>query len=354
MVLRYRPSARYSHRVVSYFLKLAVWEPFRYAERLVDRVRAEARVLPQDPVFILGYYRSGTTHLQELLMQDPSFGYMNFFQCFFSTAFNSTERWIKPIFERIIRASGFLHPAHQIPFSFELPGEEDVSLVSSGWRLAANWGQIFPQSFREIYAKTGLLEGISDEELAEFKATYHDLIWRVSKANGHKRLLLKSPPNTGRLALLAEMYPNAKFLFIRRDPYDVFASNKKLWNSFSQTWFEDVDAQTSREHILWSYERSHAAYERDKGLLAPGRLFEVSFEDFIRSPLDTAEAVYEALDLGDFHAVEGRFSDFIDRAHKSSAKPYSLSDQEVDAVNTGLGKWLIQWAYAFRGLRRAA
>src|SRR5262249_12954436 len=152
----------------------------------VATLRNEPRSLPHPPLNILGYYRSGTTHLQETLLQDPQFGYLNFYQCFFPAAFNSTEAWVKPVFERIIRRIGMLHPAHQIPFSFELPAEEDVSMVASGSRLAANWGQVFPRSFKEIYRKTGLLEGISDAEYAELKHQLHDLFWRVSKANGHK------------------------------------------------------------------------------------------------------------------------------------------------------------------------
>ncbi len=346
MAWRYRPEARYLPRTALYFLKLLAWEPMRLAERAYFRARGETATLPHPPVFILGYYRSGTTHLQEVLLQDPRFGYMDFYQCFFPTAFTSTEAWVKPVFEKIVRAVGMEHPAHGIPFSFALPGEDDVSMVASGSRMAANWAQVYPDAFREIYTRTGLMEGLTDAERARFGAELHDLLWRVSRSNGHRRLLLKSPPHTGRMGFLADLYPNAKFIFIRRNPYEVYKSNLKLWKSFEKTSLQTLTPAAVRDHILWSHDRCHHAYERDKATLAPGRLVELTFEGFMADPEATMRRIYETLDLGDFATCGAPLVTYLDAHHAEERSPYSYTDDELDAIEASLGHWIDAWGYA--------
>ena len=110
-------------------------------------------------------------------------------------------------------AGGWLPHAGAVAGAGELCGGASPSTTrnwtASGFRLAANWGQTYPRRFKEIYRKTGLLDGISPDERQALKDHLTDLFWRVSKSNGHKRLVLKSPPQLGRVAMLAELYPDA-------------------------------------------------------------------------------------------------------------------------------------------------
>ncbi len=43
------------------------------------------------PVFILGHYRNGTTHLHNLLAVDPRFAFPNYYQATFPRTFLTTE-----------------------------------------------------------------------------------------------------------------------------------------------------------------------------------------------------------------------------------------------------------------------
>jgi hypothetical protein len=342
------PDKRYYPRVALYLLKLGVFEPARRLER---RRLPPVGPLPHPPTFILGYYRSGTTHLQEVLLQDPRFAYMNFYQGFFSTAFNLTESWVKPVFEQIITRTGFLHPAHQIPFSFHLPAEEDIAMVSHAFDLASNWGQIYQRHFKRIYGKTALLQNISDAEYARFSAMLEDLIWRVSLANDHQPLLLKSPPHTGRLRLLRDLYPDAKFIFIRRHPYDVYQSNLKLWKSFEENRLQVGDDAAIPDNILWSHDLAHQNYEADKVGLADDQLVEVGFEDFAAAPLDVLERIYTTLELVPF--PKQRFASYL-RENHAPGQPYPVTEAERAMIDRRLGHWMEAWGYASERRRRWA
>ena len=71
----------------------------------IERVRFGRRIEAAHvdaPLFILGHYRSGTTHLHNLLALDPQFAAPTFFQVFNPHTFLSTERWAAPLTDRFV------------------------------------------------------------------------------------------------------------------------------------------------------------------------------------------------------------------------------------------------------------
>ena len=72
---------------------------------------------------------------------------------------------------------------------------------------------------------------VSPADLAEWKQALATFLRCLRTQQPDRRIVLKSPTHTGRLALLAEMFPEAKFVHIARDPYDVVPSTVRLWKS---------------------------------------------------------------------------------------------------------------------------
>src|SRR4051812_42954114 len=56
----------------------------------------------QPPLFILGHYRCGTTHLHNLLALDPQFAAPTFFQVLNPHTFLTTERVAAPLADRMV------------------------------------------------------------------------------------------------------------------------------------------------------------------------------------------------------------------------------------------------------------
>ncbi|MBS1962942.1 MAG: sulfotransferase [Bdellovibrionales bacterium] len=354
-LLNYEPkltSAKYLTSILIYYIKFSFFEPFRIAERIFLGRKIRNAKLSRDPVFILGYYRSGTTHLQEVMLQDPQFGYLNFYQCYFCAAFNLTEKWFKNLFQWILDLPfiAFRHPAHNIPFKFYLPGEEDVSMVASGFRFASNWGQLYPRKFREIFGKTVFFDNCPPEEKDLFRREMMDLFRRVSLANDGKPLLLKSPPQTARIQFLLEMFPNAKFLFIRRNPHLVFKSNRKLWKTFKIHQLQDFSDAEADEEIFWSYEKCHEYYEEQKKLLRSDQLFELSYEEFMKDPMGHLGRIYSTLEIPGYAVAEPRFRDYLAKKHGQNIDRYKYTEEELKMVETRWAKWFKLWGYGRPGV----
>ena len=200
---------------------------------------------------------------------------------------------------------------------------------------------MFPRRFQALYGRSA----IGDEMTTELQSALADLHWRVSVQQGHRQLVLKSPPHTSRVGALLRLYPHAKFVFIHRDPSAVFGSNKRLWESVSETWFQRIDEEAIQENILWSYELAHRYYERDKVLLAPGQLVEVCFQELKRQPVETLATIYKTLGLQGFDDAQTRIRAYVDRAHDRSETQYALSPAEARAVDDRLGPWCDLWGY---------
>lgn len=65
--------------------------PFRMFEHWKFRKRIKFTDINNPPIFILGHWRSGTTHLHNLLTQDPQFGYITMLEASFPKSFLITN-----------------------------------------------------------------------------------------------------------------------------------------------------------------------------------------------------------------------------------------------------------------------
>ena len=344
VLLKNKVSSKYYLRAALYMLKFIIFEPFRWLEILfygrdIDRQEVKA------PIFILGYYRSGTTHLQELLLQDKQFAYLNFFQCIFPSAFLVTEKALKPIFDLVLKLTNFHHPAHRIPLNLSMPAEEDVCLVGSGYEHAPNWGQVFPDRFHEYFYESVFFErSLIFKE--SFKYQLKSLMKRLSLKYQGKRLLMKSPPQTARLQTLIESYPDAKFVFIHRSPYEVFKSNQRLWKSFKDQQLHDQPSQEIvDQNILWSLDQCLEHFERSSTKLNENQLIQVSFDELMDSPTSVIQSIYSQLNLGDFEKSKPQIEAYIQAHHKTNNASHSYQLEDCLKVEEHCQKWIEKWNY---------
>ena len=118
-------------------------------------------------------------------------------------------------------------------------------------------------------------------------------------------LVLKSPPHTGRVRLLLELFPGAKFVHICRDPYAVFSSTRHMFrvngelNRLQRPRRDDPDGW-----VLRQYRAMYDAYFEDRRLIPAGNLAEVRFEHLEADPVGQVRRVYEGLGLPDFGHAE--------------------------------------------------
>jgi hypothetical protein len=294
--------------------------PFVLLERLIYSGRIKKAEV-KAPVFILGYPRSGTTFLMYLLSKDPQFGYSRMVECIGPHVMMTFGRLLQFIASF---ASPKKRPMDNLELGPEVPIEEEFALGNMGMESMAH-ALYFPRRFSEYFDRFVLFRA-NPQEKKRFGENMHFLFQKLTVKKNGRRLLLKSPFNTGRIPVLLELYPDAKFIFIHRHPYQVMQSNSKLYESILPlVSFQEIDGKLMSEHVSHTYLLTLQAYFRDRKLIRSGNLFELKYDDLVKDPVAMLEKIYRKLQLG---KIEEALPFFAREAEKY--RSYKVNEYRVD------------------------
>ena len=313
--------------------------PFRVAESWRLR-RLPERHLPVVPIFIIGHWRSGTTHLHRLLSQDPQFGFVTLLQAMFPldflTAFHRLLlAWILP--KR--------RPMDAVPQAHDLPEEEEMAMSSLA-PCSFFHAFFFPRAGRRIYRQAVHFEGVATEQVEEWWNLYAMFLKKVQFAQLGRRLLLKNPANTARLSALRARFPGAKFIHLHRHPDEVFASTLFLHRQLQRVWaLQEDDVESLRETVLANYADLMGAYFEQSCGFAENELIEIRLDDLEANPLATIESIYRQLELPGFAAASARFASYLEKMGTFEKNRLSLTREERSAVRTALAPVFERWGY---------
>jgi hypothetical protein len=313
---------------------------FRALQKLILTFKIKDVGLKDDaPIFVIGHWRSGTTHLHYLLSQDDRYTHLSSFQAFFFNMAFTTSWFFKPILKSVMPKT---RPQDNVKVDADAPAEDEHALVNitkmSGMHLF-----FFPKN-KLNFDKYNCFEEISSNELQEWKSIYSNLLKQIEVFNKvDKKLLLKNPHNTGRIKVIQEMYPNAKFIFIHRNPYDVFRSTITLYERAVKTQFlQEFSEEELNELVLHCYEKMMSKYIENRHLIPANNLIEVGYDELIDHPIDELERIYNQLSLGEFQLAKPKLSLYL-----NTLKAYKVNPKvKLDAtIKEQIKK---RWDFAFK------
>ena len=294
------------------------------------------------PVFILGHWRSGTTFVHNVLSCDDSFGCCSTYQ----TVFPHLMLWGRPFFKRCMSlVMPSERPTDSMALGVDLPQEEEFAL--SNMTACAHYHfWMFPRRMAEYRDKYLTFTTATEAERQEFMQALDKLIRISLHVTGKKRFLSKNPPHTGRIKTLLELYPDAKFIYLVRNPYAVFESTRSFFrNTLASIRLQSISDEELEHEILLNYRALYEHYEADKPLVPEGHLIEVRFEEFESHPLETAKAIYQKLSLGDFEQVRPAMEHYLEGQRGFRKKTYHFDPKTRQAVEQYWGDALRQWDY---------
>jgi hypothetical protein len=292
------------------------------------------------PLFILGIWRSGTTHLHNLFGVDDRFAFPNVYQVCFPHTFLLTEA-------RAAARMRFFLPRKRfqdnVRLGFEVPSEDELALCNTTF-YSVLMSSVFPRRAAH-YDRYATMRGIPETEIRRWQET---LLWFAKKVTlkSPKPLVLKSPLHTGRIRLLLEIFPEAKFVHIHRDPYAVFQSARHTVIQFRRLAGLQRSRLDADDLSIRYYREATDAYFEEKSLIPIDRFYELRFADLERDPIGQMRKAYEALGLPEFGQVEPAVREYVASLSSYEKNTYAPLAPALRArIAREWGKSFEAWGY---------
>jgi hypothetical protein len=198
-------------------------------------------------------------------------------------------------------------PMDNMPLTFEAAQEDELatnqlSAGTSPYMPIVMMGQ--QRKYWDYFTFQGASEGVT----AALKRWQKSLLYFLQKVQYHagpsaarKRFLLKSPVHTARVKILLEMFPDAQFIYIYRNPYTVFQSAANMADkTYWYTYLATPSRSDIQSFIVDQYNLLFEEYQAAKKLIPPGNLFEIKYEDFSADKIGSLKRMYKHLGWENF------------------------------------------------------
>lgn len=305
------------------------WEAWRFHRRIR---KTEVR----EPVFIIGYWQSGTSPLHFHLCLDERFGFLTTLHAAFPWSFLTTGRLLRGVLKRVIKNKQRGSDSYRL--HEQLPQGSDWTMATCG-DLSIYHAYTFPRYAEKVFRRTVLMEGLSAKAVERWKRKYKFHLQKIALASGKSRVVVRNASDTGRMRQLLEMFPDAKFVQVVRNPYEVCQASNDRWESMCRIWsLQRVDVDRLHELTVDFYEEMMRKFYSDRQAIPEGQLLTVRYEELMDRPVETMQTLYGQLGLDDFESVRPRIEEYARQEQGSLAgeKAPTMSEPLRERIRTRL------------------
>ncbi len=344
LLRKYKVDKGYHGRAFVISLISMIGVPFRIYEKLAYDKKATKVKLEEAPVFILGHWRSGTTHLHNLLCEDENAAYVTTYQSVFPD--QSLSGGSKFLFKNIMKMIMPLKRAgDNVKLSIDYPQEEEFTL---GARNPASFYYYwyFPELIKEFYDEYLTFETSDAKVRQTFIDDYKRVINKAILYTGKKRFFSKNPVNTARIPMLLEMYPDAKFIHICRNPIDVILSTRHFFSHMMPGLsLHKVDYDSVNEDIYTIYKRMMDQYFETRALIPEENLIEVKYEELMEDTMGNLKDIYSKFGFDGFDLAGPLIERYAESKKGYVKNKYAIKRALLEEVMQNTDFTMKEWGY---------
>jgi len=293
-----------------------------------------ARETVKGPIFILGLPRSGTTHLHNLLSQDPAL------RCpaHWETMYPSPPPGNSPGENdpRIRTAQGDLKWMYRLAPEFKAIHPMDARLPEQCTEITAHVFMSF--RFSTHYEIPSYLAWLDKTGQRDAFAYHKQFLQHLQWNRPALPWVLKAPEHVFVLEDLFDAYPDARVVMTHRDPLKVVPSEVSLTTVLRRIFSDRVDPKGVGRSISahWA-EGARRMVRAREGDQTPGRFLDVHYPDLLKRPMEVVQRIYSAFGLPMSADARTRMEHFLGRnpqgrfgRHRYSRKQFGLDAAELE------------------------
>lgn len=315
--------------------------PVHMLERAKHKRVARAAPPLEAPVFVIGHWRSGTTHLHNVLGKSPAFGHISPLASGLPDEILTLGTWLAPTLEKALPEDRHVDKVAVTPDS---PQEDEIPLANLQ-NLSVFQAVYFPKNFQESFDRGVFFDGCHEAEINRWATLAQTFAEKIALHQGKPLLLIKNPVYTARIKRLLAIWPKARFIHIRRNPYEVFVSTRnyyrKLLPELALQPFDHVDIDA---FVLKTFIRLMDVYEVERTMLGEDQLVEVSYEQLIRDPMTVLKCLHDQLSLPDWGSAEPFMARYLSTIADYQTNATTNVDAEIQQiVDHAWGPHVAKW-----------
>lgn len=325
-------------------LTSALTFPVAILEKLLCDRKIKNSAPKNDPIFVIGHWRSGTTYLQNILSRDPQFGWCDPVS---TTTLSISHILRKPLTHIQRSALKTARPMDNMEYKIDLPIEDTFALATvSPYSIIHMIA--FPVHYKN-YIPGAFVSDLTVEQQAKWKKTYAYIINKLTWFYCGKQLILKSPDNTAHIPQLLELYPDAKFVNIHRDPYTTVMSTihmfKKQMEIIRLSPLPEGDLDIILEDtIVYIFKRMYTElFELEEKI--SDNMITISYMELSSSPYKCLEKIYRELDIPNYEEALPHIKKYIDSQKNYVKNRFTINPRLRDKINSELGFYFKHYGY---------
>jgi len=324
-----------------FLLQSGVWASiFHRREKKVYELKIQNQQLSDNPLIIIGHWRTGSTYLHQLLNLDPNFVTPSVFQASLPDSFLTSRKSYEPIMGKMIKGT---RPMDQVKLGLDEPLEDEYALFRlSGYSpleqiIFPKKGRYFLKNFPGFLPENGRLIKWKESLIYFYKKL---LVYNC------KTILIKNPFHSLRINTLTEIFPNARYVHIVRNPYSVVPSTQRMWdivgtqNSMNNKW-----QKPSIQEVSEVLSDMLNIIDNDLNKIPENRKYEIKFEEFEKSPKEAIKAMYSHFNFDYSLEFDLKLSDFLLSIKDYQKNKYTLPEENKTIINGVLKPWMQRYNY---------
>jgi len=320
-----------------------ILHPFGRGETFMKSKTLKNTHITEPPIFIVGFWRSGTTFLHSLLCQDPNNAFVTTYQSIFPHHSLVNSGWLKKLAELIAPER---RPIDNVKLNMNWPQEEEMGLGNIQPLSFYNYFY-FPDHIEEYTKRYLLFENVTEKEIESWERAYKLLIKKALIISKGKRFVSKNPPNNFRIPQILKMFPDAKFIYIYRNPYRTLSSFLPFMKQVMLgVGFQDVNDKIVDDLLLNLFKLALEKYQKDKHLIPESNLIEIQYEQFKENPLETIKKIYDTFELNDFSKAEPFLKNYIHSQKHQKSGGHDLPEQLDQFIQDNLQDYMESKGYS--------
>jgi len=282
-----------------------------------------------EPIFIVGVSRSGTTALSHLLSVDP--------------AVRSPRQWEAQAPVPPPEAATYDTDERHLA-AIEADENSIIHALNPGFKAMHHDPPNMPTECVPVMAQNMVslqfnamfhLPDYADFLLAvDHVPTYeqHKRVYQLLQSRHPGRWVLKTPHHALAVDAIAEVYPDARFVWTHRDPATCIASTASISCGLGST-FSDADHRVAAGELWTTLLTEMIDRTADARRRHGDRFVDVDYRQLVADPLATTAQLYDDLDIDLSAEAEQRMAAHVSehRQHRFGRHEYALADFGLDA-----------------------